>query len=72
MSACSPPLFPCGRFSFVFQVPFETRHLVLGDFAWVARERDPDFGVEPRELMLPYVVERKRTDDLWSSIKDRR
>lgn len=51
----------------------------VGDFAWICREiPKPD----PRrhrltisrgkDLVLPYIVERKRADDLASSIKDGR
>ena len=46
----------------------EMRVLQVGDFAWVARET-----VHPnRELILDHVVERKRVDDLASSIVDGR
>ncbi|XP_043282296.1 crossover junction endonuclease MUS81 [Venturia canescens] len=48
-------------------VPYEIRHLKIGDFAWVARCRETG-----RELILPYILERKRMDDLASSIKDGR
>ncbi|XP_039287731.1 crossover junction endonuclease MUS81 isoform X2 [Nilaparvata lugens] len=47
-------------------VPFEVRHLPVGDFVWVLQD-----GVS-RELLLPYIVERKRADDLAKSIKDGR
>ncbi|KAK6641371.1 hypothetical protein RUM44_013080 [Polyplax serrata] len=47
-------------------VNFKIRHLSVGDFIWIARN---DQG---QELVLPYVVERKRMDDLASSIKDGR
>ncbi|KAK0085221.1 hypothetical protein PV325_005556 [Microctonus aethiopoides] len=46
---------------------FEVRHLKVGDFAWIARCR-----TSKTELVLPYIVERKRIDDLGSSIKDGR
>ncbi|KAG9233104.1 hypothetical protein BJ875DRAFT_58065 [Amylocarpus encephaloides] len=53
-----------------------TRPLELGDCIWVARTRDPmklqDMGVEGDEIVLDYIVERKRLDDLISSIKDGR
>lgn len=42
---------------------FIVRRLNIGDFVWVARNRDN------KELVLPYVVERKRMDDLADSIK---
>jgi crossover junction endonuclease MUS81 len=45
---------------------FELRHLKIGDFAWVARHDNGE------ELLLPYIVERKRLDDLEESILDGR
>jgi crossover junction endonuclease MUS81 len=45
----------------------ETRKLSIGDFVWIARDR-----ISGRELVLPFVVERKRLDDLRSSIMDGR
>nr|XP_046236993.1 crossover junction endonuclease MUS81 [Scatophagus argus]XP_046236994.1 crossover junction endonuclease MUS81 [Scatophagus argus]XP_046236995.1 crossover junction endonuclease MUS81 [Scatophagus argus] len=58
-------------------VNFDVRKLNVGDFLWVAREK-----VEPvpgqlrapagRELVLDYIVERKRMDDLCGSIIDGR
>ncbi|KAJ1526776.1 hypothetical protein ONE63_008350 [Megalurothrips usitatus] len=50
------------------KVPFEVRKLEVGDFVWIARSR----VCKDTELVLPYIVERKRMDDLGSSIKDRR
>lgn len=45
----------------------------MGDFAWVAKERGSvDGRAPPRELVLPHVAERKRVDDLKSSIFDGR
>lgn len=44
----------------------EIRRLSVGDFLWIARD---NLG---RELVLPYIIERKRKDDLASSIKDGR
>ena len=46
-------------------MPYDRRNLNIGDFLWVARERlVPLVGQftqpEPRELVLPYIVERKR------------
>jgi crossover junction endonuclease MUS81 len=49
----------------------ETRALRLGDMLWVARRRD-GMGGEEDECVLDYVVERKRLDDLCTSIKDGR
>ncbi|XP_048514230.1 crossover junction endonuclease MUS81 [Athalia rosae] len=46
---------------------FEVRDLKVGDFTWIARSRDS--GVE---LILPYIMERKRMDDFAASIKDGR
>ncbi|XP_031366024.1 crossover junction endonuclease MUS81 isoform X2 [Apis dorsata] len=48
-------------------VLFEIRHLKIGDFAWIARCRRKKI-----ELILPYIVERKRIDDLNASIIDGR
>ncbi|KAK1126044.1 hypothetical protein K0M31_005571 [Melipona bicolor] len=49
-------------------VLFEIRHLKVGDFAWIARCRKN----KNNELILPYIVERKRIDDLSASITDGR
>ncbi|CAL4117761.1 unnamed protein product, partial [Meganyctiphanes norvegica] len=59
------------------RVTFDVRKLHVGDFLWVAREKQLTYGgtgvlSQPRELVLPYVIERKRMDDLASSIKDGR
>lgn len=52
------------------------RALPLGDFFWVAKCTDPLFlsyhGEEGSEVALDYIIERKRLDDLISSIKDGR
>lgn len=52
------------------------RPLEIGDFLWVAKCNDPALlarhDEEGDEVMLDYVVERKRLDDLWGSIKDGR
>ncbi|KAG6454302.1 crossover junction endonuclease MUS81 [Manduca sexta] len=45
----------------------EYRSLKVGDFAWIARHH-----VTKQELVLPYIVERKRYDDFAASIKDGR
>lgn len=50
-----------------FGVPFEVRHLKVGDFTWIARCRRTN-----DELIMPYIVERKRMDDLSASIIDGR
>lgn len=52
------------------------RALELGDFQWVAKCHDPAalarHGAEGDEVVLDWIVERKRLDDLISSIKDGR
>lgn len=52
------------------------RALELGDALWVAKCHDANFlprlGAEGDEIMLDYIVERKRLDDLIGSIKDGR
>lgn len=52
------------------------RALDLGDALWVAKMYDPNLlsrrGAEGDEILLDYIVERKRLDDLVSSIKDGR
>ena len=46
---------------------YEIRSLKVGDFAWIAREK-----AEPhRELVLDWLVERKRIDDLFHSTQRR-
>ncbi|XP_078000727.1 structure-specific endonuclease subunit MUS81-like isoform X2 [Glandiceps talaboti] len=55
----------------------EVRKLQVGDFLWVAKERiQPKPGQlqmpVARELVLDYIIERKRMDDLASSIMDGR
>jgi crossover junction endonuclease MUS81 len=53
-----------------------TRALELGDAMWVAKPKDPRFlprhGEEDTEVVLDWIVERKRLDDLISSVKDGR
>jgi len=56
---------------------YDRRNLNIGDFLWIAREKvaevDGQFRQkQPKELVLPFVVERKRLDDLWMSVKDGR
>ncbi|KAF3404864.1 Crossover junction endonuclease mus81 [Talaromyces pinophilus] len=54
----------------------QVRALELGDAMWVAKCKDPDYfsryGEEGDEVMLDWIVERKRLDDLIGSIKDGR
>ncbi|XP_072737640.1 crossover junction endonuclease MUS81 [Ciconia boyciana] len=54
------------------RVPLLLRRLPVGDFLWVARERDPPPGRPPRELVLDVVVERKAAADLGHSLGDGR
>ncbi|KAG8437888.1 hypothetical protein GDO86_008546 [Hymenochirus boettgeri] len=58
-------------------VNFDVRKLHIGDFLWIAQEKvQPVSGqlriTQARELVLDYVVERKRMDDLCGSIIDGR
>ena len=52
------------------------RALELGDILWVAKMKDPGLlarlGAEGDEVVLDWIVERKRLDDLIASIKDGR
>ncbi|KAJ9133963.1 Crossover junction endonuclease MUS81 [Pleurostoma richardsiae] len=52
------------------------RSLELGDAMWIAKCHDPDVlrraGSEGDEVVLDWIVERKRLDDLVMSIKDGR
>ncbi|KAJ8113054.1 hypothetical protein ONZ43_g5241 [Nemania bipapillata] len=52
------------------------RALELGDALWVAKCHDPNFlsrtGSEGDEIVLDWIVERKRLDDLIGSIRDGR
>lgn len=50
------------------KVNFEVRRLSVGDFLWICRDETK----MEHEFVLPYIVERKRMDDLASSIKDGR
>ncbi|THC95291.1 hypothetical protein EYZ11_005246 [Aspergillus tanneri] len=54
----------------------EVRALEVGDAMWVAKFHDPKYlsqhGEEGDEVMLDWIVERKRLDDLVGSIKDGR
>ncbi|XP_041635552.1 crossover junction endonuclease MUS81 [Cheilinus undulatus] len=58
-------------------VSFDVRKLNVGDFLWVAREKVAPVPGQlrapaGRELVLDYIVERKRMDDLCGSIIDGR
>ncbi|CAM1507101.1 Fc.00g067420.m01.CDS01 [Cosmosporella sp. VM-42] len=52
------------------------RSMELGDAQWIAKCHDPNFltrhGAEGDEIVLDWIVERKRLDDLIGSIKDGR
>lgn len=52
------------------------RSLELGDAQWIAKCKDPSllsrYGAEGDEIVLDWIVERKRLDDLIGSIKDGR
>lgn len=52
------------------------RSLEIGDVQWIAKCHDPTLlsrhGVEGDEIVLDWIVERKRLDDLIGSIKDGR
>lgn len=54
----------------------QVRALELGDAMWVAKCKDPAllsrYGEEGDEVMLDWIIERKRLDDLIGSIKDGR
>lgn len=50
------------------KIDYEVRRLSVGDFMWICRDQSN----KSNELVLPYIVERKRMDDLASSIKDGR
>ncbi|KAJ1021261.1 hypothetical protein NDA18_005502 [Ustilago nuda] len=49
----------------------ETRALQVGDAVWIARRKHRS-GLEADEVVLDHIVERKRLDDLTSSILDGR
>jgi len=54
-------------------VHYIERVLQVGDFIWLAQEKQPDgFRGQPRELVLDFVVERKCMSDLAQSIRDKR
>lgn len=54
------------------RVAHVVRRLHVGDFVWVAQEARPRDPSRPEELVLDHIVERKRLDDLCSSIIDGR
>lgn len=50
------------------RIIYEVRRLSAGDFLWICR----DTTDATKEVVLPYIIERKRMDDFASSIKDGR
>jgi crossover junction endonuclease MUS81 len=48
-------------------VQHEVRNLKVGDYVWICRD-----NTSKVELVLPYIIERKRMDDFGKSIKDDR
>jgi len=53
-------------------VVFDTRKLSVGDYLWICKPKAGSGICPDKELVLPFVIERKRLDDLVSSIKDGR
>ncbi|KAG8933721.1 Crossover junction endonuclease mus81 [Tulasnella sp. 417] len=51
-------------------VTIERRPLAIGDVAWIARKTCLDGLGGPQECVLDFIVERKRMDDLVTSVKD--
>lgn len=54
------------------RVKSEHRTLACGDFIWIARPKDIASNDRTKDLVLDYVIERKRMDDLSQSIFDGR
>nr|SVE75130.1 EOG090X06E6 [Daphnia dolichocephala] len=53
-------------------VPYDVRKLSIGDYIWICKPKASSSMSSDQELALPFVVERKRMDDVVSSIKDGR
>nr|SVE74732.1 EOG090X06E6 [Daphnia carinata] len=53
-------------------VSYDVRKLSIGDYLWICKPKASSGISSDQELTLPYVVERKRMDDVVSSIKDGR
>lgn len=51
----------------IWSPTLQTRQLPVGDALWIARHK-----VLRHEYVLDFIVERKRVEDLWASIKDNR
>ncbi|KAJ2776914.1 Crossover junction endonuclease mus81, partial [Coemansia interrupta] len=54
------------------QVMIEIRPLTVGDYLWIARAKKTGAIRNQPDIVLDYVVERKRMDDLCASIRDGR
>lgn len=52
-------------------IKYESGKLNVGDFVWIARSRNVSNAMTT-DLILNYIIERKRMDDLCSSIIDGR
>ncbi|KAJ1728760.1 Crossover junction endonuclease mus81 [Coemansia biformis] len=53
-------------------VRVEVRPLTVGDYLWIARAKPAGACKQLPDIVLDYVVERKRMDDLCASIRDGR
>ncbi|KAJ1964969.1 Crossover junction endonuclease mus81 [Dipsacomyces acuminosporus] len=53
-------------------VMIEIRPLTVGDYLWIARAKSTSRYKHLPDIVLDYVVERKRMDDLCASIRDGR
>lgn len=53
-------------------IKMEYRTLACGDFIWIARPKNIAIQDRTKDLVLDYVIERKRLDDLSQSIFDGR
>ncbi|KAI8324361.1 ERCC4-domain-containing protein [Martensiomyces pterosporus] len=53
-------------------VKIEIRPLTVGDYLWIARAKPTSAYRHLPDIVLDYVVERKRMDDLCASIRDGR
>ncbi|KAJ2833247.1 Crossover junction endonuclease mus81 [Coemansia erecta] len=53
-------------------VRIEVRPLTVGDYLWIARAKPDSAQRHQPDVVLDFVVERKRMDDLCASIKDGR
>ncbi|KAJ2079672.1 Crossover junction endonuclease mus81 [Coemansia sp. RSA 988] len=53
-------------------IAIEIRPLTVGDYLWIARAKPTSIYKGLPDIVLDYVVERKRMDDLCASIRDGR